>query len=89
MHYEMTEAEREARMDARWTIIRTANHHRMKVHANNAYAPKLLGMKNLNHAVHVCRQSMLVSGKMLMQAGFLPHTSKVERPSVLRKLLGR
>lgn len=84
----LSQEEKDKRLDARWKIIRTANNHRMNVHADNPYIPKLLGMKNINEAVFCVRQGMLIDGKTLMQAGFKAHAAKPGKPTILKRLIG-
>jgi hypothetical protein len=91
MRNKLTEQERETRNAARWKIIQTANQFLMGFHANHLYVPALLGMKNLHRAVYICRQNMLVRGKVFIEAGFNPPVLKptAEPPMIFRKLMGK
>lgn len=89
MKTKLTQEERDKRLDARWEIIRTANRHIMYLHRHNPnYYPMMMGIRNINRAVKICRHHMLISGKTLIEAGFKPHTAKPGKPTVLKKLLG-
>jgi hypothetical protein len=85
----LSKQDREQRMQARWKIIQIVNNHRMRVHERNPYAPKMLGMKNIQRAVCSGRRAMILPGKLLIEAGYQPHVSKQEKPKVLRKLIGK
>jgi hypothetical protein len=89
MRHKLTVDEREIRSAARWKIIQTANQFLMGFHAQHLHIPKLLGMKNLHRAVYICRQNMLVQGKVFIEAGFNPPVVKPGVPGILKKLLGR
>jgi len=85
----LTTEQKEARLNARWKIIRTANNHIMQVHAHNPYIPTMLELKHIQRAVHICRQAMIIDGKTLIEAGFQPHAAKPGVPTMLKKLIGR
>lgn len=91
MRHKLILEERQTRQAARWKIIQTANQFLMGFHANHLYIPAMLGMKNINRAVHICRQNMLVRGKTFIEAGFNPPILKptAEPPKIFRKLLGK
>lgn len=88
MRYKMTENERNTRNTARWKIIQTANQFVMGFHAQHMYVPRLLGMKNLDRAVQICRQNMLVRGKVFIDAGYTPPVMKPGVPGIFKKLMG-
>jgi len=75
-------------MQARWKIVQKANEHIMNTHKNSIYVPTMIGMRNLQRAVNIVRQGMLVSGTLLMEAGFKPHAAKPGKPTVIKRLLG-
>ena len=88
MRHKLTPEQRETRIQARWKIVQKANEHIMKVHAHSLYIPKLLELRHIQRAVHICRQAMIIDGKTLMEAGFQPHAAKPGKPTVLKRLLG-
>jgi len=54
---------------ARWQIIQAANKHKVRT-APSWFTPRLFGMRQLQQAVCVARRNRLVSGDVLMAAGF-------------------
>jgi hypothetical protein len=88
MKQKLTDEQREARTNARWKIIQEANRHKMRSRMHPYHYPTLFGMKNLNRAVFYVRQHLVVSGKLLQDAGFRPRALKPGKPGVLKKMLG-
>lgn len=64
--------DRDARNQARWQIIQAANRHKVRFR----HRPRLFGMNQLQQAVFVARQHLLVDTTTLDTAGFRPTRSR-------------
>jgi hypothetical protein len=59
------------RQAAREAIVQAANRHMLRSgRRRGGYPVRLLSMRQLQRAVFVCRQNLLVDGKVLEAAGF-------------------